>query len=79
MLEATNLESSGWGSGVADGTSLVKKTDESGGSNSAEADAPFVPPPKVKTEHERYVEQKAEEVAQVNIFYFSLIEAAPFK
>ncbi|VDN33058.1 unnamed protein product [Gongylonema pulchrum] len=83
LTSTTNLDASGWGTG-ADGTlegpgSLVKKSEDlmkaSNGENRyPEMDTPFVPPPKVKTEHERYIEQKAEEIAQVPLIISLLLQ-----
>uniref|UniRef100_A0A0M3JIM6 LsmAD domain-containing protein n=1 Tax=Anisakis simplex TaxID=6269 RepID=A0A0M3JIM6_ANISI len=68
-LEATTVKMSadGWGSGSAAGDdgSLLK----SEGVDYAEgniATSPYIPPQKPKTEHEKYIEQRAQEVAQVD-------------
>lgn len=70
MLEVTNLDSFGWDTAL-EGGSLLNKTEKSGSTTIGVAvDMQFVSSPKVKTEHQRYIEQKSEEIALVSFLRF---------
>uniref|UniRef100_A0A915PRX8 RNA helicase n=1 Tax=Setaria digitata TaxID=48799 RepID=A0A915PRX8_9BILA len=60
MLEATNLNSSSWRSALEYDNLVNKPEENSDTTANAVVDFPAI---KIKTEHQRYVEQKAEEVA----------------
>ncbi|VDO44004.1 unnamed protein product, partial [Brugia timori] len=65
MLEATNLDSFGRDS-VEDVILLNKAEENSYTTTNVSMNMQFIPSSRIKTEHQRYIEQKAEEIALVS-------------
>ncbi|CAG9538609.1 unnamed protein product [Cercopithifilaria johnstoni] len=66
MLEATNLDSFGWDNTLEDSSLLNKAEKNSHATVGVAMNMQFLPLPIVKTEHQCYIERKAEEIAPLD-------------